>query len=237
MSNERFVVSHHRLKTAAVAAVTAVAVPVVTVPSVANATDPVGTYTSPVDELGRPTPPVLDKMQTFADQPSMPDDIRSTIDALVGFFRGGGEPGADMPVDGPAFTQFGWPSVAERCIGGAQSAVGTTSAVPGPAALPLPGVGAGQISFVFTALGTGPVAGQQEQPMTVHWVNIDDGRMGSTPLTFTGINPDGPGTLDGTADTGPGTVLAVLEGGVTTDEPAGPANCLFSPTVGLINVG
>jgi hypothetical protein len=127
--------------------------------------------------------------------------------------------------------------VAQNCIGGAESAVGTTSAVPGPAALPLPGVGAGQISFVFTALGTGRVADQQDQPMAVHWVNINDGRIGSTPLTFTGINPDGPGTVNGTADTGPGTVLAILDGGITTDEPSGPANCAFSPTVGLINVG
>lgn len=237
MSNERFVVSHHRLKNSAVAALTVLAVPAVTVPSVANATDPVGTFASPVDELGRPTPPVLDKMQTFADQPGLPDDVRSTLDALIGFFRGGGEPGAEMPVDGPAFTQFGFPSVAERCIGGTESAVGTASAVPGPAELPLPGVGAGQISFVFTALGTGPVAEQQNQPMNVNWVNINDGRIGSTPLTATGINPDGPGTVNGTADTGPGTVLAVLDGGVTTDEPAGPADCAFSPTVGLINVG
>lgn len=224
-----------RLTAALLAAVTVLAVPMAVTPS-ASAQSLPGPAAAPVDHLGRPTPEILDQLEDFANQPGMPEEVSSTLLRVISFFRGDGEPGVDLPEDGPVFTQFGWPTVATNCIGGTSNAVGTAIAVPGPATLPLPGVGAGQTAFVFTALGTGPAAADQTTAMQVHWLNVADGRMGQTPLTPTGINADGPGTVNGLADTGSGPVVAVLSGGITTDEESGPANCEFAPTVGLTQV-
>lgn len=191
-----------------------------------------------LDELGRPTEPVLQAIENLADQQWIPEDTRGTILRLVGFFRGTGEPGTPLPEDGPVIAQFAYPTIMENCIGGEQTAVGTATAVPGPAGLPVPGVPAGQLGFVFTALGTEGVAPEQVQPMTVDWINIHNGRHGSTTLTYNGINEGGPATLNGVADTGPGHVLMVLQGGVTTElENGGTANCVPFPTVGSAFVG
>lgn len=190
-----------------------------------------------LDNLGRPSPELLQQIEDVADRPEVPAEISDTVKRVVSFFRGDGEPGVDLPEDAPAFTQFGWPTLAQNCIGGTSNAVGTAMGVPGPAALPLPGVPAGHISFVFTALGTGPVAEHQADGMRVHWINIDNGRVGHTPLGFNGINPDGPATLNGVADTGSGNVIALLEGGVTTDEDGAQGNCSFLPTAGFFPVG
>ena len=224
-----------RLTAALLAAATALAVPMAMTPSASAQNLPVFPA-APVDNLGRPSPEILNQLENFANQPGMPEEVSGTLLRVISFFRGDGEPGVDLPENGPVFTQFGWPTVATNCIGGTSNAVGTAIAVPGPAALPLPGVGAGQTGFIFTALGTGPAAANQSTAMQVHWLNVANGRMGQTPLTPTGINADGPGTVNGFADTGSGPVVAVLSGGITTDEESGPANCEFAPTVGLTQV-
>lgn len=194
------------------------------------------TAASPLDELGRPNEQILTQMENLAENPATPEKLQPILKRLVGFFRGDGEPGVDIPQNGPVFTQFGWPTIAGSCIDGKNNAVGTAAAVPGPAALPLPGVGRGEVNFVFTALGTGTVAQRQTTQMNVQWVNINNGRMGTTRLGYNGINPEGPATVNGAAKTGSGTVLAVVTGGVTTNNDNGPSNCNFLPTAAIIPV-
>ncbi|AWT25791.1 hypothetical protein Csp1_09850 [Corynebacterium provencense] len=221
---------HRRSAAALLAAVTALAVPTATIAA------PTAGAQALVDNLGRPSPEVLDLVENFAAQPGMPAEVGDTLRRLVSFFRGDGEPGVEVPENGPAFTQFGWPTVATECIGGTENAVGTAIAVPGPAPIPLPGVPAGQAAFVFTALGTGPAVASDTTSMQVHWLNVNSGRMGQTPLLPGTMNTGGPGTVNGLADTGPGTVIAVLSGGITTAEENGHADCRFAPTVGLTSV-
>lgn len=232
--------SQRRTTRAAVAVLTAAAVStgasLAAAPAAHSAPALPGLPDLPIDNLGRPTPEVLQQIEDFADRPEVPDEIGDTLKRVVSFFRGDGEPGVGIPEDGPGFTQFGWPTLAENCIGGTSNAVGMAMGVPGPAELPLPGVPGGHISFVFTALGTGTVAEQQNTGMRVHWVNINNGRIGQTPLEYGGINPEGPATINGMADTGPGNVIALLEGGVTTNEEDAQGNCTFLPTAGLFNV-
>ncbi|MGP5929295.1 Rv1157c family protein [Corynebacterium glyciniphilum] len=190
----------------------------------------------PIDNLGRPTPELLQQIEDFANSPDVPANVGDILKRVVSFFRGDGEPGVGLPENAPGFTQFGWPTLASNCIGGTSNAVGLAMGVPGPAELPLPGVPGGHVSFVFTALGTGTVAEKQNTGMRVHWVNINNGRIGQTELAYGGINPEGPATINGLADTGPGNVLALLEGGVTTNEEGAQGNCTFLPTAGIFNV-
>ena len=190
-----------------------------------------------VDDLGRPSAPVLGSAEQLAAEPWVPETVRAGLLKAIGFFRGSGEPGVALPTDGGPFSQFAWPTVMPNCIGGTQQSVGTAMAVPGPSPLPVPGVPAGHVAFVFTALGTGKVAATQQQPIAVNWVNINNGRTGTTMLGYTGINPEGPATVNGLADTGSGTVLMMLQGGVTTDIDEGrTANCVALPTVGSVTV-
>lgn len=192
---------------------------------------------APIDDLGRPAPHILQQIEGIAKNPLLPEKVQSSLERLVGFIRGDGEPGVEVPEDAPAFTQFGWPVIAGKCINGESNAVGTAMAVPGPAHLPLPGVAAGEVNFVFTALGTGGVAKNQTTAMNVHWLNVNTGKTGSTKLGYTGINPEGPATINGAAQTGSGFVLAILEGGVTTtNEGAADSNCNFTPTAAIIRV-
>ncbi len=194
---------------------------------------PVTAGAQSLDPLGRPTEPVLGSIEGVAEQEWIPESARATIARAVGFFRGTGEPGTPIPTDGPLIAQFAYPTLMERCIGGEETAVGAAVAVPGPADLPLPGVPAGQLGIIFTALGTEGTAENQAQPMTVDWFNINNGRRGTTTLTYTGINAGGPATVNGLADTGPGQVLMLLQGGVTTVlEDGGTSNCVALPTVG-----
>lgn len=186
-----------------------------------------------LDELGRPTEPVLQAIENLSEQQWIPEETRGTIARAVGFFRGTGEPGTPIPQNGPRIAQFAYPTIMENCIDGEQTAIGAATAVPGAADLPLPGVPAGQLGFIFTALGTEGVAPQQVQPMTVDWVNINNGRRGTTVLNYTGINEGGPATLNGVGDTGAGQVLMLLQGGVTTTlADGGTANCVSLPLVG-----
>ncbi|APT84468.1 hypothetical protein [Corynebacterium aquilae] len=191
-----------------------------------------------LDPLGRPAPSILQQAEDFANAQPLPDNIKQALLKAVGFFRGDGEPGVDIPDPdkAPVIAQFGWPTVAGNCIGGTSNATGTAFAVAGPAALPLPGVEAEHAAFVFTALGTDKIAEHQTTAMRVNWVNITTGRTGVTQLGYTGINPDGPTTVAGTAHTGRGTIIAVLSGGVTTTTDTGTANCEFLPTSGIVEV-
>src|SRR5699024_8775757 len=107
-----------------------------------------------LDELGRPTEPVLQAIENLAEQQWIPEETRGTIARAVGFFRGTGEPGTPIPENGPGLAQFAYPTIMQNCIGAEETAVGAATAIPGPADLPVPGVPHGQLGFVFTALGT-----------------------------------------------------------------------------------
>lgn len=186
----------------------------------------------PLDELGRPTQPVLDQARGFAEQPWLPEDFRNAILTAVGFFEGGDEGGPPLPDDAPQLTQFAWPTVAGDCIGGGGDSVGSAIAVPGPTEIPAPGAGPGQTAFLFTALGTAPAA-EVQGGMYVHWININTLQTGATALENNGINQeDGPATISGTANTGHGTVLAMAVGDVRTED----ATCSFLPTGALVEV-
>lgn len=186
------------------------------------------------------TPEVTGSLEQVAGNEALPEQVRSGAERALGFLRGDGEPdedGVQVPDNAPHTVEFLFPTVMNACIDGQQNAVGLATAVPGPAPLPVPGVPEHQVAFIFTALGTGPVAEHQAEPLVVDWFNPANGRRGSTELVNMGINPDGPTTVAGIADTGAGQVLAVLRGGVTTAFEDGTANCRVSPTVGIIPVG
>lgn len=184
-----------------------------------------------VDEIGRPTPLVQQNVRDFAEQPWVPESLANVLLSALAFTAGSnpGE-GVPLPENSPTFTQFYWPTVSGDCIGGHSDAVGSALAVPGPAQIPAPGAGEGQTTFLFTALGTAPAAAEQGG-MTVHWVNLNTFATGQTPLGNHGINPDGPATISGVADTGRGTIVAVLGGDIRTQE----ATCSFIPTTAVID--
>ena len=209
--------------------------PLATAQTSSDMTIPVITNPQLIDDLSRPAPEVLAQARAFANQPFVPDQLRDAVIAAVEFYEGGHSPaGAPLlkPENTPEFTQFYWPTIAGSCIGGEHTAVGTAIAVPGPADLPLPGVPADEAGFVFTALGTPGLAAEQQDALNVHWMNIDTLQFGTSRLGNGGLNPDGPATLNGTAATGKGTIIAVLEGTVNTSETA----CHFAPTAAIFTV-
>ncbi|AKE38866.1 Hypothetical protein NG00_00803 [Corynebacterium camporealensis] len=190
---------------------------------------------SPLDELGRPTPETAERIRAFAAQPWVPEDARNAILTALNFTTGGsnGEPGGPALPEGnnPEFRQFYWPTVSAKCINGEGNSVGSAIAVSGPTKMPAPGAGEGETVFLFTALGTATAA-QNQGGMHVQWFNIDTFQTGSTPLHNNGINEDGPTTVSGRAATGKGTVLALLHGSVNTAN--GP--CSFAPTAAILEV-
>lgn len=172
----------------------------------------------------------------------LPPQAQATIGRVITFLDGSGGGGPKIPsADGPAIAQFLYPTIGKGCVSPTADSVGSAFAVPGPAGLPVPGPKAGQAAFVFTALGTAPLAKVQPAPLTVTWINVDNGRRATQDLTGAAkINSDGPATLSATADTGPGRVLAVVSGSLTTqpDNPgSSPITCGFAPTVGILTVG
>lgn len=183
---------------------------------------------SPLDELGRPKPDILNAVRKFAD--TLPPPLQTPLLAAVAFYEGTGTPAVALPPQAPRFFQGFWPSISPRCIKGNQSSVGSVIAVPGPTSIPAPGAGARQSAFVFTALGTAPAT--DTHTMTVHWFNLSTLRGGATSLGNNGINPDGPATISGVADTGPGRVIAVAAGTVGTGDGA----CTFLPTTMFFEV-
>lgn len=189
----------------------------------------------PFDHLGRPTEAGRQQIMNAVNQPWVPKEIKDIVNQALGFVSDDGDQSM-IPENAPDIAQFAWPTSAQNCIGGHSASVGSAFAVAGPAALPLPGVDAGQAAFVFTALGTGPLAEQQNTGMHVRWANLSNFTHGTTALGNTGINPDGPSTISGVANTGRGLVVAVLSGGLTTSTDNGSANCNFAPTAVVFDV-
>lgn len=191
-----------------------------------------GLTEAPIDALGRPSQEILDAARDFARNPQLPlsREARNAILSAVAFFEGGNGGGVEVPQDGPPFTQFAWPTVSGSCIGGELDSVGSAIAVAGPAEIPAPGAGDGQTAFVFTSLGTAPALAEQGG-MRVHWFNIDTLGFDTTDMGANGINPDGPATLSGVADTGKGRIIAVVEGAVNTES----ATCSYLPTAAFID--
>ncbi|MFD5867463.1 hypothetical protein ACFWGD_02455 [Corynebacterium sp. NPDC060344] len=178
-----------------------------------------------------PSGEIAKAIEQITSQPGVPEDISSALERVSGFLTGDGdgEPGWEQPDNAPTTSDFPLPTFAENCIGGEGRSIGMATSVPGPAALPLPGVKAGEVGYIFTGLGTSGVYNGQST-MKVHWVNIANGKFGTTPLTYNGINEGSHGTVNGVAQTGPGIVVAALEGGFTADEEGGPVDCNYTPT-------
>ncbi|UIZ92884.1 hypothetical protein JZY91_03810 [Corynebacterium sp. CNCTC7651] len=185
-----------------------------------------------LDELGRPTDHTVQRVNAFADQPFVPPQVANALRTAVNFYAGTGELGGPpLPEDAPPFTQFYWPTVSSNCIGEGLHSTASALVVPGPATTPAPGAGPGEATFVFTALGT-PAAAPEQGELRAYWINIDNLRTGVTQLGNNQINPLGPATLSGTANTGPGRVLAVIDGHVRTADNV----CAFAPTAATFSV-
>ena len=185
-------------------------------------------------------PSAYETARQIINSEDVPTEISDTLNKGIDFLtgEGEGEPGWENPADAPKTNQFLIPSVATKCIGGDGGSFGLATTVPGPADLPLPGVPAHQLGFIFTGLGTKGVSENQQTEMNAYWVNVANGKYGKTPLTNNGINAEtGPGAVNGVADTGDGLVIAVISGGFTSPEEGGDANCNYSPTAGVFPVG
>lgn len=201
-----------------------------------------GAAAGPADAAPGTQADLLAQARTLLETSVLPDDVKAILETVITFLDGSGGGGPELPpADGPVIAQFLYPTIGPGCISDTADSVGTALAVPGPAPLPPPGPPAGQAGFVFTALGTAPVADVQEAPLTVTYINLDNRRTGSVDLTgASNINPDGPATVSAIADTGPGRVLAVISGSITTqskEDPAAPARtCSFLPTIGTVFV-
>ena len=72
-----------------------------------------------------------------------------------------------------------YPSIGTNCLADGSSAIATALSVAGPAKIPLPGPGAGQTAYVFTAVGTPGPAEVQKLPLNVTWVNLTTGKSGT----------------------------------------------------------
>lgn len=203
----------------------------------------VGAAAGPVDlqatDIAGPQAELLAQARVLLESSNLPPETKATLQRVITFLDGSGGGGPELPPsDGPVISQFLYPTIGKGCIGGTSDSVGAALAVPGPAHLPPPGPKAGEAGFVFTALGTSKATDDQPNPLFVDWVNIDHPKTGRTQLTTAArINPDGPATLSGIAETGQGRVLAVVSGGLTTaGEGGAPVTCSFLPTVGTVYV-
>lgn len=135
----------------------------------------------------------------------------------------------DFGPDAPPAQDFIYPSIGTNCLADGGNSIATALSVAGPAKIPAPGPGPGQTAYVFTAVGTPGPAEVQKLPLNVTWVNLTTGKSGSVTLKpRSDINPEGPTTLTGIADTGSGSVMSTIFGQVTTTEK----QCQFMPTIG-----
>jgi hypothetical protein len=131
--------------------------------------------------------------------------------------------------DAPPMQDFMYPSIGTNCLADGSNALAAALSVAGPAKIPLPGPGAGQTAYVFTAVGTAGPAEVQKLPLNVTWVNLTTGKSGSVTLKpRPDLNPAGPTTLTAIADTGSGSIMSTIFGQVTTTEK----QCQFMPTIG-----
>ncbi|MFF0815357.1 hypothetical protein ACFYVR_09430 [Rhodococcus sp. NPDC003318] len=203
----------------------------------------IGAAAGPADlaatDVANPQADLLAQAKALLEASNLPPETKATLERVITFLDGSGGGGPELPPEsGPVISQFLYPTIGKGCIGGTSDSVGAALAVPGPAHLPPPGPKAGEAGFVFTALGTSKATEKQPVPLVVDWVNIDHPKNGRTELTTASrINPDGPATLSGIAETGQGRVLAVVSGGLTTETEGGAAvTCSFLPTVGTVYV-
>jgi hypothetical protein len=140
-------------------------------------------------------------------------------------------PAAATPYDPdtPPTQDFMYPSISNGCLRDGGNVIATALSVAGPARIPAPGPGAGQMAYVFTAVGTPAPAAEQKLPLNVTWVNLSTGKSGSATLKPNPeINPQGPTTLTAIVDTGPGSIMSTIFGQVTTLDK----QCTFMPTIG-----
>ncbi len=140
-------------------------------------------------------------------------------------------PGPVTPYDPatPPTQDFMYPSISNGCMKDGGNVIAAAIAVAGPAKIPAPGPAAGQLAYVFTAVGTPAPAAEQKLPLNVTWVNLTTGKSGTATLTPNpAINPQGPTTLTAIVDTGPGSVMSTIFGQVTTLDK----QCTFMPTIG-----
>ncbi|WP_343601741.1 hypothetical protein [Mycobacterium sp.] len=138
-------------------------------------------------------------------------------------------PAAAFNPDAPPTQDFMYPSIGTGCLADGGNSIATALSVAGPARIPTPGPRAGQTAYVFTAVGTPGPANEQKLPLNVTWVNLTTGSSGSATLKpQSDINPDGPTTLTAIVDTGSGSIISTIFGGVTTTEK----QCQFIPTIG-----
>ncbi len=129
----------------------------------------------------------------------------------------------------PPTQDFMYPSISNGCLKDGGNVIATALSVAGPAKIPAPGPGAGQMAYVFTAVGTPAPAAEQKLPLNVTWVNLTTGSSGSATLKPNpAINPQGPTTLTAIVDTGPGSIMSTIFGQVTTLDK----QCTFMPTIG-----
>jgi hypothetical protein len=129
----------------------------------------------------------------------------------------------------PPTQDFMYPSISNGCLKDGGNVIATAISVAGPAKIPVPGPGAGQTAYVFTAVGTPAPAAEQKLPLNVTWVNLTNGKSGSVTLKPNpAINAAGPTTLTGIADTGSGSIMSTIFGQVTTLDK----QCTFMPTIG-----
>ena len=129
----------------------------------------------------------------------------------------------------PVTQDFMYPSISNGCLADGGNVLATAISVAGPAKIPTPGPAAGQMAYVFTAVGTPGPAAEQKLPLNVTWVNLTTGKSGSATLKpQADINPQGPTTLTAIVDTGSGSIMSTIFGQVTTTEK----QCQFMPTIG-----
>ena len=129
----------------------------------------------------------------------------------------------------PPTQDFMYPSISNGCLKDGGNVIATAIAVAGPAKIPAPGPAAGQMAYVFTAVGTPAPAAEQKLPLNVTWVNLTTGQSGSAALKPNpAINPQGPTTLTAIVDTGAGSIMSTIFGQVTTLDK----QCTFMPTIG-----
>ncbi len=196
----------------------------------------IGTLVQPA--AGHPGNAMLAQAQALVDGSPLPQDVKDKLTQAIAFLDGRNGGGPDIPQgDGsPVIQQFLFPTVGQGCIGGDQDSVGMALMTAGPQDAPAPGPREGQAGFVFTALGTSGAQPDPAAQLMVSWINVDTGRQGTQPLTDeAGINQDGPTTLTGIADTGPGRVVATIYGSVVSkgENGAPPVQCTVLPTIGL----
>lgn len=174
--------------------------------------------------------------KTMAADSGLPPQIQEIWNLVIGFLEGTGGGGPDIPSGNgaPVIQQFLYPTLGQGCIKDGNS-VGTALATAGPQKAPAPGPKSGQAGFVYTSLGTGPALNNNKAPLTVAWINVDNGRTGQQNLQRNDqINAEkGPGTFTTIANTGKGRIISAIYGNVTTGKDGKSISCTIIPTVGL----